>query len=131
MLHLEGVFIVCCNAGALPMHRLLIYRGSTQRTAPEVHSLAVAQCSSRRRDGNTTTATYRNAAAVDYERTWLHCNKAALPIYRLFSPAVYRNAQHLNRVDAETEIRAATQMQWSGVLTKQTFESIFAQVDCK
>ncbi len=64
----EGAFIVCCNAAALPMYRLLIYRSSTQRTAPQVHFLAVPQCSSRRRDGNTTTATYRNAAAVDYER---------------------------------------------------------------
>ncbi len=74
----KSVFIVCCNAGALPMHRLLIYRGSTQRTAPEVHFLAVAQCSSRRRDGNTTTAAYRNAAAVDYERTFtLQINVAA------------------------------------------------------
>ncbi len=36
----------------------------------QVHFLAVPHCSSRRRDGNTTTATYRNAAAVDYECTF-------------------------------------------------------------
>ncbi len=52
------------------MDRLLIYRSSTQRTSPQVHFLAVPQCSSRHRDGNTTTATYRNAAAVDYERSF-------------------------------------------------------------
>ncbi len=52
------------------MYRLLIYHSSTQRTALQVFSLAVPQCSSRRRDGNTTTATYRNAAAADYERTF-------------------------------------------------------------
>ncbi len=72
-------FIVCCNAAAAPMYRLLIYRSSTQHTAPQVHFLAVPQCSSRRRDGNTTTATYRNAAAVDYERSlsqdMIHTNK--------------------------------------------------------
>ncbi len=65
----KGAFIVCCNVAALPIYRLHIYRSSTQRNAPQVHFLAVPQCSSRRRDGNTTTATYRNAVAVDYERT--------------------------------------------------------------
>ena len=33
------------------------------------HFLAVPQRSSRRRDRNTTTATYRNEDALDYERT--------------------------------------------------------------
>ncbi len=67
----KGAFIVCCNGTALPMYRLpvLIYRSSAQLTALEVHFLAVPQCSSRHRDGNTTTATYRNADAEDYERT--------------------------------------------------------------
>ena len=45
-------------------------RSSTQRTAPQVHFLEVPQCCSRHRDGNTTTATYRNAASVDYERSF-------------------------------------------------------------
>ncbi len=38
---------------------------------------SIQQCSSQRRDGNTTTATYRNAAAVDYERSFRqqwHCD---------------------------------------------------------
>ncbi len=61
-------FIVCCNAAA--MYRLLIYRSSMQRTAPQGHFLAVPQCSIRRRDGNSTTATHRNATAVDYERSY-------------------------------------------------------------
>ena len=40
-------------------------------TAPQVHFLAVPQCSSWYRDGNTTTATYCNTAAVvDYERIY-------------------------------------------------------------
>ncbi len=50
------------------MYRLHIYHSSTQRTAPQVHFLAVPQCSSRRIDGNTTAATYHNTVAVDYER---------------------------------------------------------------
>ncbi len=61
----KGAFIVCCNAAALPMYRLLIYCSSTQHTAPQI---AVPHCSSQCRDGNTTTATYRNTAAVDNER---------------------------------------------------------------
>ena len=65
----KAAFIVYCNAAALPMYRLLIYRSSTQCTAPQGYFLAVSQCSSQRRDGNTTTATHRNADAVDYERT--------------------------------------------------------------
>ncbi len=40
-----------------------------QHTELKVHSLAVPQCSSRCRDGNMTTAIYRNTDAVDYERT--------------------------------------------------------------
>ncbi len=63
----KGAFIICYNAAALQMYQLLIYLSSTQHTAPQVHFLAVPQCSSWRRDGNTTTATYCNAAAVDYE----------------------------------------------------------------
>ncbi len=51
------------------MYRLLTYHSSTQRTAPQVQYLAVSQCSSRHRDGNATTETYLNAAAVDYERS--------------------------------------------------------------
>ncbi len=39
------------------MYRLLIYRSSSQRTALQIHFLAVPQCNSRCRDGNTTTAT--------------------------------------------------------------------------
>ncbi len=66
----KGAFIVCCNTAALPMYQLLIYSSSTQHTTPQVHFLAVPQCSSRRRDWSTTTATYRTAAAVDYERTF-------------------------------------------------------------
>ncbi len=68
----KGAFIICCNAAVLLMYRLHIYRNSTQHTIPHVHFLAVPQCSSQRRDGNTTTATYRNADAVDYERTFSH-----------------------------------------------------------
>ncbi len=64
----QVAFIVYCNAAAVPMYRSHIYRSSTQSTALQVHFLAVLQCSSRRRDRNTTTATCRNAAAVDYER---------------------------------------------------------------
>ncbi len=65
----KSAFIVHCNAAALPMYRLHIYRRSMQRTAPQVNFLAVRQCSSRRRDGNTTTATYyRSADALDYEQ---------------------------------------------------------------
>ena len=63
----KGAFIVYCNATAVPMYRLHIYCSSMQRIVPQVHFLAVMQCSSRCRDGNTTTATYHNAAAVDYE----------------------------------------------------------------
>ena len=55
---LKGAFIVCCNAAALPMYRLLIYHSATQRTALKFTSLQYR------------TATYRNAAAVDYERTF-------------------------------------------------------------
>ena len=73
----KGAFIVCCNAAVLPMYQLLIYRSSTQSTAPQVHFLAVPQCSSRHRDENMTTATYRNTAAVDYERSFtLHIHTA-------------------------------------------------------
>ncbi len=32
----KGAFIVCCNAAAVPMYRLLIYRRSTQRTAAKL-----------------------------------------------------------------------------------------------
>ncbi len=73
-LQLKCTLIVCYNAAALLMYRLLIYRSSMQRTAPQVHFLAVLQCSSRCRDGNTTTATYRNAAAVHYECTFMRCS---------------------------------------------------------
>ncbi len=52
------------------MYRLLIYRSSMQRTAHQGHFLAVPQCSSRCRDGNTTTASYRNAAAMNYEHNF-------------------------------------------------------------
>ncbi len=60
----KGVFIVCCNAAILLMYQLLIYCSSTQSTAPQAHFLEVVQCSSQCRDGNTTTATNRNADAV-------------------------------------------------------------------
>ena len=66
---LKGMFIVCCNTAALAMPSLLIYCRSTQGTAPQVHFPAVLQCSSWCRDGNQTTATYRNADAVKYERS--------------------------------------------------------------
>ena len=42
-----------------------------QRTASQVHFLAVPECSSWHRDGNTIAATYRNADAVDYERNFI------------------------------------------------------------
>ncbi len=42
----KRAFIVCCNTAALPRYRLLIYHSSTQRTASQVHFLAVLQCSS-------------------------------------------------------------------------------------
>ncbi len=79
----KGAFIVCCNAAALPIYRLLIYRSWTQRSEPGVHFFAVPQCKSRRRDGNTTTATYRSTDAVDYERslrarTALECNESQM-----------------------------------------------------
>ncbi len=66
----KDAFILCCNAAALPKYRLLIYRSLTQCTAPHLKftSLQYRECSSRRGDGNTATATYRNAAAMDYER---------------------------------------------------------------
>ncbi len=59
-----SAFIVYCNAAVLPMYRLFIYHRSTQRTSPQLHFLEVLQCISRCRDGNATTETYRNAAAV-------------------------------------------------------------------
>ncbi len=65
----QGAFIVYCNAAALPMYRLLVYRSSTQCTALQVHFLAVPQWRSRHRDGNTTTATYHNAVAVQCRST--------------------------------------------------------------
>ena len=90
----KGVFIVCCNAAALPMYRLHIYCSSTQRTAPQVHFLAVLQCSGRCRDGNTATAIYHNAAAVNYEcnfRIWKLKSGFIIPIVHqspdlLYSP---------------------------------------------
>ncbi len=60
----KSVYIVCCNTTALPIHRLLIYHSSTQHSAPQVQFLAVLQCSSRRRDGNTTTATYHSCSRL-------------------------------------------------------------------
>ncbi len=60
----------CVHSLALPMYRLLIYCSSMQRTAPQFHFLAVPQCSSRHRDGNATSTTYRNTAAVDYEHSF-------------------------------------------------------------
>ncbi len=65
----KDAFIICCNAAALHMYRLLIYCRSTQRTTPQVHFLSLPQGSSRRRERNTTAAIYRNVAAVDNERT--------------------------------------------------------------
>ena len=65
----KGAFIVCCNAAALPVYRLLIYRSSTQRTAPQLHCRTTKQQSAQR-DGSTTTATYHNAAAVNYEHSF-------------------------------------------------------------
>ncbi len=59
--------LLCCNAVALLMNRFLIYSSSTQRIAHLVHSLAVPQWSSRRRDGDTASAPNCNAAAVDYK----------------------------------------------------------------
>ena len=53
------------------MYRLLIYRSPTLRPAAQVHFPGVPQCSSRCRDGNTTTVTNRNTDAVDYERTFI------------------------------------------------------------
>ena len=69
----QGAFIVYCNAAVVPKHRLLIYRRSTQCTAPQVKTdLTLLQycrrCSSWCRDGNMTTAMYHNAVAADYER---------------------------------------------------------------
>ncbi len=55
----------------------------------EVHFLAVPQCSSRHRDRNTTTATNRNADAVDYERslrTWLNLITNILPGWMHLKP---------------------------------------------
>ena len=61
-------FVICCSAAALPMYRLLIHRSSLKCNAPSVHFLAVPQSGSQHRDRNTTTATYRNQAAVDYKQ---------------------------------------------------------------
>ncbi len=47
-----------------------------QHTAPQVHFLAVPQCSSQRRDGNMTTATYHNAD--DYEHTFSLTNMGSI-----------------------------------------------------
>ena len=63
----KGMFIVCCNTAALLVYLLLIYCSAMQCTAPQVHFIPVPQCGSWHRDGNTKTATYPNAAAVDYE----------------------------------------------------------------
>ena len=52
----KGTFIVCYNTAVLPMYWLLMYHSSMQQTALQVHFLAVPQCSSLCRDGNTTTA---------------------------------------------------------------------------
>ena len=41
----QAAFILHCNAAVLPMYGLLIYRSSMQCTAPQVHFLAVLQCS--------------------------------------------------------------------------------------
>ena len=65
----KGAFIVCCNAAALPMCWLLILPQLNARHCSQIHFAAVQQWSSRCRDGNMTTATYRNAAAVDFERS--------------------------------------------------------------
>ncbi len=54
---------IYCNAAAVPMYRLLIYRRSYGDNA--------THCSSRRRDGisGTVTATATQLAAVHYERS--------------------------------------------------------------
>ncbi len=67
---------------ATQLHLSLIYHSSTQRTTPQVKiSLkfaAVPHCSSWCRDGNSGTATYHNAAAVNYERSLIDDNRADL-----------------------------------------------------
>ena len=51
---------------------LITYLPKLQCTAPnQDHFLAVLQYSSRRKDGNMTTATYHNTDAVEYE--WTFC----------------------------------------------------------
>ncbi len=63
----------CNYAVTLPMmYRLLIHRSSTHHTEPQLHFLAVLQCSSWYRSGNTitTTANYCKADALDYEQTF-------------------------------------------------------------
>ncbi len=67
----KGAFIVCCNRAELLMYRIL-----------STTALCLAsQCSSWHRDRNTTTATYRNAAAVDYERILTHAIYSPLVEY--------------------------------------------------
>ena len=65
-------FILQRNAAALPIYRSFIYHSSTERTALQVKMNAVPQCSSWSRDGNMSTATYRNAEAVEYEQSLTH-----------------------------------------------------------
>ena len=38
----KGVFIAYCNAAALPIYQLLIYRSSKQRTAPKFTNCSTA-----------------------------------------------------------------------------------------
>ena len=79
---LKGAFTVCCNAAALPMYRLLIYRSSTQRTTPQVKINLILHCSGWCRDGNSGTAAYCNASAEDYERIFtLDCYAAPNQIF--------------------------------------------------
>ena len=68
---LHGVKLHLYFSATQLCYRCIDYFSTTvqcQHTARQVHFLAVLQCSSWRRDGNTTTATYYNADAVEYEQ---------------------------------------------------------------
>ncbi len=69
----KGAFIVYCNAAALLMYIVSITYLPQLKAMHCTSSLLL--CSSLHRDGNTATATYCNADAVDYECSltlWRH-----------------------------------------------------------
>ncbi len=71
------------NNGLLRSVYISIFcRSSTQRTAPQIHFVAVPQCSSWCRDGNSITATHLNSATCSGVWTMLHCHN----FFRVHTP---------------------------------------------